>query len=54
MECLFRSVWALLGYASLCQGVTSELVDEGLYEKYCCVEDGPSLYFVVYLKGAKQ
>jgi hypothetical protein len=31
------------------QGVTSEL-----YEERCCLEDGPSLYFVVHLEEAKQ
>jgi hypothetical protein len=44
---------SLLGFASLRQGVISELVDGGSYEKRCYLEDGPSLYFVVYLKGAK-
>jgi hypothetical protein len=29
MECLLCSVWALLGYASLCLRVISELVDGG-------------------------
>jgi hypothetical protein len=52
--CFLYSVWALLGYALLRQAVTSELVDKGLYEERCCLEDGPSLYFVVHLEGAKQ
>jgi hypothetical protein len=48
------SVWALLDYASLRQGVISELVDGGSYEERCGLENGPSLYLVVYLEGAKQ
>jgi hypothetical protein len=53
VECFLCSVWALLGYASLRQGGSSELVDGGSYEKHYCLEDGPSLYFVVHLEGAK-
>jgi hypothetical protein len=53
VECFLCSVWALLGYASFRQGVISELVDGRLYEERCCVEDGPSLYFVVHLERAK-
>jgi hypothetical protein len=53
VECFLCSVWALLGYALLRQGGSSELVDGGSYEKRCCLEDGPSLYFVVHLEGAK-
>ena len=53
MECVLRMVWALLGYASLRQGVICEFVDGGSYEERCCLEDGPSLYYVVYLEGAK-
>jgi hypothetical protein len=53
VECFLCSVWALLGYALLCQGVISELVDGGSYEKRYCLEDGPSLYFVVHLDVAK-
>jgi hypothetical protein len=54
MECFLCSVWALLGYASIRQGVISELVDGGSYEECCGLENGPPLYFVVYLEGAKQ
>ena len=54
MECFLCSIWALLGYTSFRQGVISELVDGKSYEEYCCLEDGPSLYFVVRLEGAKQ
>jgi hypothetical protein len=43
----------MLGYASLHQGGSSELVDGGSIEKRCSMKDGPSLYFVVYLEGAK-
>jgi hypothetical protein len=53
VECLLHMVWALLGYASLCQGVIFKLVDGGSYEERFCLEDGPSLYYVVYLEGAK-
>jgi hypothetical protein len=53
MERFLCLVWALLGYASLRQGGSSELVDGGSYEKRCCLEDGPALYFVVHLEGAK-
>jgi hypothetical protein len=51
VKCFLCSVWALLGYAPHCQGVTSELVDGRAYEEHCRVEDGPSLYFVVHLEG---
>jgi hypothetical protein len=51
--CFLCSVQALLGYASLRQGGSSELVVGGSYEKRCCLEDGPSLYFVMHLEGAK-
>jgi hypothetical protein len=54
VECLLCPVWILLGYASLRQGVISELVDGGSFEERCCLEDGPPLYLVVYLEGAKQ
>jgi hypothetical protein len=53
VECFLCSVWALLGYALLRQGVISELVDGGSYEERCCLEDGPSLYFVVHLEELK-
>jgi hypothetical protein len=49
--CFLCSIRALLGYASLHQGGSSELVDGGSYEKRCCLENGPSLYFVVYLES---
>jgi hypothetical protein len=29
-------------------------VDGGSYEERCGLENGPSLYLVVYLEGAKQ
>jgi hypothetical protein len=54
VECFLCSVCTLLGYASLRQGVISELVDGRSYEERCCLENGPSLYFVVHLEGAKQ
>jgi hypothetical protein len=54
VDCFLCSVWALLGYASLCQGAFSELVDGGSYEERSGLENGPSLYLVVYLEGAKQ
>jgi hypothetical protein len=53
MECFLCSVWALLGYTSLRQGGSSELVDGESYEKRYCLEDGLALYFVVHLEGAK-
>jgi hypothetical protein len=52
MKCLLRTVWSLLGYASLRQGVICELVDGRPYEERYYLEDGPSLYYVVYLDGA--
>jgi hypothetical protein len=51
--CFLCSIRALLGYASIRQGGSSELVDGGSYEKRGCLENGPSLYFVVYLERAK-
>jgi hypothetical protein len=54
VECFLCSVWALMGYASLCQGVISELVDGRSYEERYGLENGSSLYLVVYLEGAKQ
>ena len=54
MKCFLCSVWALLGYAPFRQGVISELVDSRSFEERCRLEDGPSLYFVVHLEGAKQ
>jgi hypothetical protein len=54
VDCFLCSVWALLGYASLRQGAFCELVDGGSYEERGGLEDGPSLYLVVYLEGAKQ
>jgi hypothetical protein len=51
VECFLCSVWALLGYASFRQGVIGELVDGGQYEECGCVENGPSLYFMVHLEG---
>jgi hypothetical protein len=51
--CFLYSIWALLGYASLRQGGSSELVDGGSYEKRRGLENGPSLYSVVYLARAK-
>jgi hypothetical protein len=53
MECFLCSVWALLGYASLHQGGSSELLDGGSFEKHYCLEDGTALYFVVHLEGVK-
>jgi hypothetical protein len=53
MECFLCSVWSLLSDASLRQGGSSELVDGGSYKKRCFLEDGPALYFVVHLEGAK-
>jgi hypothetical protein len=35
-------------------GHVSELVDGGSYEERSGLENGPSLYLVVYLEGAKQ
>jgi hypothetical protein len=35
-------------------GALSELVDGGSYEECYGLENGPSLYLVVYLEGAKQ
>jgi hypothetical protein len=54
VECFLRSVWALLGYALLHQRVTSELVVGGSHEERRCLENGSSLYSVVYLEGTKQ
>jgi hypothetical protein len=51
--CFLCLIQALLGYASLRQGGSSELVDGGSYKKRCYLENGPSLYFVVYLERAK-
>jgi hypothetical protein len=53
VKCFLCSVWALLGYASLRQGVISKLVDGGLYKERYFLEDGPLLYFVVHLEEAK-
>jgi hypothetical protein len=53
VECFLHPVWSLLGYALLCQEVIRELVDEWPYEKCYCLENGPSLYYVVYLEGAQ-
>jgi hypothetical protein len=53
VECFFHLVWPLLGYALLHQRVIRELVDEWPYEERCCLENGPSLYYVVYLEGEK-
>jgi hypothetical protein len=52
--CLLCSVWALLGDAALRKGALSELVDGGSHEERSGLENGPSLYLVVYLEGAKQ
>jgi hypothetical protein len=51
VECLLRTVWPLLGYASLRQGVICELVNGRSYEERCCFEDDPSLYYVTYLES---
>jgi hypothetical protein len=51
--CFLCSIWALLGYASLREGGSSELVDGGSYEKHGGLENGPSLHSVVYLERTK-
>jgi hypothetical protein len=51
--CFLCSIQALLGYASIRQGGSSELVDGESYKKRGCLENSPSLYFVVYLERAK-
>jgi hypothetical protein len=47
----FSPLW---GYASLRQGVIHELVDGWPYEERCCLENDPSLYYVVYLEEEKE
>jgi hypothetical protein len=42
----------VLGYASFRQGVICELVDRRSFEERCGLENGSSLYYVVYLEGA--
>jgi hypothetical protein len=54
VKCLFCTVWLVLGYVSLRQGAICELEDKRSFEERCCLENGLSLYYVVYLERAKQ